>query len=320
MKRIPPGTTTHERIPRLRGERVIPEDVKRCVTCKVTQPLSCFPVRSTGGQGVAANCKICRDTRRKTGMFDCRQCKRTLPGLDFDGGGGGMAIAQPCKECKVRARPAKTRQRRVSLGREPYHLLSEIDEDARTAICRECGPTHIHATGSKQGNGWRCGLRAAKLSGDWYDANAVVDNKHSSNTWHRLTNVRDQSMLADCSQCGLDVLVRWSNSNSRFICKSANKRRAKADVQREYRWLRKYGLTPEAYEAMNLAQAGLCAICGVDMVMRADSDGTLYVDHDHATGAVRGLLCSLCNAGLGSFRDRPDLLLAAAKYLTIHCV
>jgi hypothetical protein len=50
-----------------------------------------------------------------------------------------------------------------------------------------------------------------------------------------------------------------------------------------------------------------CVICG--------NDEKLVVDHDHTTGAVRGMLCNHCNRGLGHFRDDPMLLEFAAQYL-----
>jgi hypothetical protein len=71
----------------------------------------------------------------------------------------------------------------------------------------------------------------------------------------------------------------------------------------EYR----YRMSLEEYDALVIAQGGRCVIC--------DEPGELVVDHDHDTGAIRGLLHVRCNAALGAFNDRPDLLRRAAAYL-----
>jgi hypothetical protein len=70
-----------------------------------------------------------------------------------------------------------------------------------------------------------------------------------------------------------------------------------------------YGISEEIYNEMVFSQCGLCAICGESPV------GPLVVDHDHDTGAVRGLLCSKCNLGLGHFEDSEDAMTNAISYL-----
>lgn len=73
--------------------------------------------------------------------------------------------------------------------------------------------------------------------------------------------------------------------------------------------LKQYGMTEEDYALMVEAQDGLCPIC-----FQRPKD-QLVVDHCHDTGAVRGLLCRLCNSSMGGFRDDPQLLRRAADYL-----
>lgn len=81
----------------------------------------------------------------------------------------------------------------------------------------------------------------------------------------------------------------------------------------------RYGLTGAEVTQMQVSQAGLCAICGEPPTGKAGMS-VLHIDHDHATGQVRAMLCHMCNKGLGAFRDNPALLAKAAMYLTKHRV
>jgi len=76
---------------------------------------------------------------------------------------------------------------------------------------------------------------------------------------------------------------------------------------RHYHLVRRYGIGAADVDAMIAAQGGVCAICG--------AAAPEHVDHDHATGKVRGVLCFNCNGGLGQFRDRVDVMQRAIAYL-----
>lgn len=74
--------------------------------------------------------------------------------------------------------------------------------------------------------------------------------------------------------------------------------------------LARYQLSVEIFQALWIAQSGLCAIC-----QRNLAEEKYHIDHDHCTGQVRGLLCVACNTGLGLFQDSPDRIERAASYL-----
>lgn len=64
------------------------------------------------------------------------------------------------------------------------------------------------------------------------------------------------------------------------------------------------------------SQNGLCAICNKpETAFMKTKTMFLAVDHDHATGEVRGLLCTNCNNGLGRFNDNIELLQKAIQYI-----
>lgn len=117
---------------------------------------------------------------------------------------------------------------------------------------------------------------------------------------HRLTRVDRETRTAVCQACGPVSLV--SKGAGRFGCWKAwdanrSRRRSESERRRDAH-----------LDGLMEAQGGTCAICP-----RTDD---LCVDHDHATGVVRGLLCRSCNSGLGQFRDDPVLLAKAIDYLT----
>ena len=64
---------------------------------------------------------------------------------------------------------------------------------------------------------------------------------------------------------------------------------------RQYRVM--YGISVDDYDRMFLEQRGRCRICGSDKPGKHKRH--FSVDHDHANGRVRGLLCVRCNVGLG---------------------
>ncbi len=68
-----------------------------------------------------------------------------------------------------------------------------------------------------------------------------------------------------------------------------------------------YGITLEHYEEC-MSSSDCCEICG--------TTESLAYDHNHSTDTFRGVLCKRCNSGLGMFKDSPEHVLKAYKYLT----
>lgn len=113
-----------------------------------------------------------------------------------------------------------------------------------------------------------------------------------------------------CRTCSYQATAAWRAKNREHLRTTqvayelATKRRS---------WLKtKYGLTVEQFEAMVTTQGNVCALCHQPQNPKFRY---LDVDHCHATGEVRGLLCRHCNTAIGHFRDDPELLMRAAAYI-----
>ncbi|MBV9285432.1 MAG: endonuclease VII domain-containing protein, partial [Acidimicrobiia bacterium] len=135
--------------------------------------------------------------------------------------------------------------------------------------------------------------------------------------FYRATGTRD-GRRSDCKRCNLaakharyaanpgpaiNCAVKWAQDNPERYRATQQRYKdsgAKAKSNRKSHLKRKYGLTEQQYQAMLVAQDGLCAIC--------QERPAVHVDHDHATGRVRALLCFNCNGALGHMLDNPGWL------------
>jgi hypothetical protein len=100
-----------------------------------------------------------------------------------------------------------------------------------------------------------------------------------------------------------------SQSNKRW--RARNKSRL-SDFYKKYDLKRRYKLSVAAYAQMYKKQKGECAICQRPIKLH---DMKTHVDHDHATGEVRGILCGHCNFMIGHAGENQEILRSAARYL-----
>lgn len=101
------------------------------------------------------------------------------------------------------------------------------------------------------------------------------------------------------SQSTLEVKKRWLNAN----------KHKRPKICRNWKLRRFYGISPEQYEQMLAQQNEACAIC------KTKFNGIPFVDHDHSSGWVRGLLCSRCNFAIGGFEEDILRMQEAVEYL-----
>lgn len=151
---------------------------------------------------------------------------------------------------------------------------------------------------------------------DWYKKNKdrIRDQQRAQNhrSYHKHIEKRraaGRAYTRKLYETQPEEMRRRNRENSR-IWRAKNPKR-KSELSRRFQLKAMYGLTVEAWDALLARQNGVCAICH-----KTDSTSRLSVDHDHATGKIRGLLCRGCNVALGKFSDSTAVLQRAINYLT----
>jgi hypothetical protein len=107
-----------------------------------------------------------------------------------------------------------------------------------------------------------------------------------------------------CRKCGTNVPERAGKPGITVCDRCRADPRKARRAHEERRRLRKYGLTAEEYERLLASQNGRCRGCGTTDPGRKG----WHIDHCHATGRVRCLLCNRCNTVLGMCGEDPAIL------------
>jgi len=100
-----------------------------------------------------------------------------------------------------------------------------------------------------------------------------------------------------------------------FVPNSGHQRYCTKECKWLMRRLARVGMTPVEYLEMYERQGGRCALCRKERFGWGRGLAKLHIDHCHATGRVRGLLCGDCNTAIGRFGDDPTKLRRAADYV-----
>ena len=171
-----------------------------------------------------------------------------------------------------------------------------VNKDGYCNRCRECGKkytTEYHKQ-QKQKNKALSSVLPKKCP----KCNVIKLPEHFYKN-----SCSNTGLTSYCKICSSTRGKKWEKAN-----KEKSKQRGRVDNLK-----RNYGLTIEDYEKMLNKQNNVCWICKTNNPGKNRSYFT--VDHCHATGVVRGLLCAKCNCALGLLNDDPVLFSVAKQYL-----
>jgi hypothetical protein len=168
---------------------------------------------------------------------------------------------------------------------------------------------------------WPCAIFASIFVVQRWDTGNSGYNGTMKTAKKHCTFCGEEKPLSEFSprpQGKLKIQSRCKVCCSRIV--AAKYRGFSYEERRNFFLLREYGVSKERYDAMVLAQEGVCAICGKPPqgFSGRTRNKVLVVDHVHETGKVRGLLCGKCNTMLGHANEQVSVLERAIAYLKYH--
>lgn len=104
--------------------------------------------------------------------------------------------------------------------------------------------------------------------------------------------------------------ARVDAKNKLWGLKNLDRRRR---TVRAWHYKNYYGISEEEKRMMELAQNNRCKIC--NKLFSEIPQNRVHIDHCHATGKIRGVLCHNCNQVIGQAKDKVEILKSAINYL-----
>jgi hypothetical protein len=269
---------------------------KACSICKEVKPIDQFTWIEDKGI-YRSDCKTCVGARSKAAHKEFREQnpltsnRRSYLGFE--------EIARVCEWCKKEYYPTFYDQR--FCGR---NCSGASNIDRSEIVCKQCGKDF-----KKTGNAHEfCSTSCSK---DW---NFALDMTDKSKVCTKCKEDKPMSAYAQNPKTGYFQAECVACMNkARDARRDANPDTYKHSSRKTH--IKKLGLTIKQFDILMEKQDGKCWICGNE---ETRPGRRLSIDHCHADGYIRGLLCGNCNTGLGLFKDRTDLLARAVDYLEIH--
>lgn len=192
-------------------------------------------------------------------------------------------------------------------------MITVNDKEQNIKICSKCKISSPHYKNASQ---------CKSCQGKYRKDSVAIRYPYTEDHIKVCTKCKEEKLHSPrggwCKDCWKVHKKEYANKNYEEI-KARDTAKRKKQLEQDPLYFRKlaykrlYNITLEDYDLMLKYQNYSCAIC------KSDSPGgqniNFLVDHCHITGRVRGLLCALCNFGVGAFSDSSVQLNSAIEYL-----
>lgn len=198
-----------------------------------------------------------------------------------------MTNSHVCPVCKTKK----------ELTNENWYFLTRGNKTKRASRCRKCTTIYALRMYYKK----RDGLTIPKDKENKRCPGCKETKPRTKDYWHIMKPTpfyKTPQLGSYCRKCVVVRTAKWREENPTM--------RKASDLRKTF------GISYDEYMVMWKEQGGVCFVCKQPQVKRRKY---LDVDHDHSTGAIRGLLCEPHNQAIGMFKDNPAWLRAAADYI-----